>query len=664
MANNRLYGEQALSKLQIRHLKFLVLCLMMTMMNVSAQAPTTYIITMWTFDKERQYEAGKKISPEIDRQPESAFLSMSGGDIDNDGSGGETYIDTCGIKYSKTEAIEWHDVRGENDDIVEDDAQLQVRVNTTDWENIAFRFLYRSVNTKTFDLSYHLGDGRWKLLANDVVIDPFDSWNSIQVGLDDVTDINNREMVVFLVHDLTQDSGRDEFRMDNIAVVGTRISTPIDCPPALEALTPVEGIGIMLNSGYVPTFRDDNGLQFQVTDDSTPFSELTILALSSDPNIINQLGLSVIDPDNGIFQLEIGEPYGFAGIADVTIRVTDSSGNITEQSIKYGVSDALSDGTTYYHQGTSQASAAIGLNDSMMVIANDTNQEISIYPRNQSGLPITILDVSEDLALADRRNNDTFPEVDIEAGTQIDNQQFWLGSHSNSKNGTRLTNHFRLFATETTGEGNDIQLSFVGYYDNLLNDLDRWGQDHNYTFKSSIQDNQRPDIKNGLNIEGLAIAPDGETAYIGFRTPLLRRANRALIAPLLNFSTWFNDGNPANRARFGDPIELNLDGFGIRGMECNVNGCIIIAGSIDDEGLFVIYSWSGNPDDAPVLRSANLTGLQPESVILSPNASLNAGETIQLISDSGETDWYHLDSNTNNLPTNLQFFRSDYVVID
>ena len=655
-----------MSKQKIRELQLLILCLMMSMITVSAQAPTNYTITLWTFDKSRQYNDDKEIQADIERLPDSSSLNMSGGVIDSGGASGNSYIDNCGIKYEKTESIRWDDVRGENDDIVEDDAQLEVTVNTTDWENIAFRFAYLSVNTKTFDLSYHLGDGQWKLVANDVVIDPVDDWRNIEVGLQDVADLENREIVVFLLHDLSRDSGRGEFRMDNIAVLGNKISAPDDCPPLLEATAPIEDIGIILNSGNIPTFTGDDGIQFKLSDDKTPFSELTILALSSDPNIINQLGLSVVDADNGVIQLEIGAPYGIAGVADVTIRVTDSSGNSVEQVIKYGVADPIITDTTAYHQGTSQASASVALNDSMIVIANDSNQLISIYSRNQSGYPITTIDVSENLELADRRNDDTYPEVDIEAGTQIGNRQFWLGSHSNSEKGDRLSNHFRLFATETSGEGDNTQLSFIGYYDDLLDDLHKWGKEQGYAFKSAIQDNIRPSKEDGLNIEGFAIAPDGQTAYIGFRTPLTKKSkiNYALIAPLQNFSAWFNNGTPSDDALFGDPIELDLGGLGIRGMECNTNGCLIIAGSIDSEGLFAIYSWSGNPADAPTLRSANLTGLEPESLLLSPNTNFDIGETIQLISDSGDTDWYHLGRNAGDLPANLQFFRSDWIVIE
>lgn len=666
MINNRLYGEHPLNRLHIRTLQLLVLCFIMSVIPVLGQAPTNYVLTIWTFDKDQQYKADKDIVADVTHSTVTPTLKMDGGLIDNAGASGTSYTDICNTKYESTGAIEWEDVRGDDDNIVEDDAQLELTVDTTDWESLAFRFYYESDNTRSFDLSYHLGDGKWKLVADDVVIDASSKWSNIEVGLQDEPDIENRSLVVFLVHDFTRESGRGKLRMDNIAVVGKRISAPDDCPPVLEAQSTLEDIGILLNSDTIPSFTGDNGFQFTVTDDKTSFDQLTITALSSDPNIINLLGLSVIDAANGIFRFEIGEPHGFAGVADVTLRVTDTSGNITEQTFKYGVSDVPMSASTTYHRRTSQASAAVGLDDSMMVIANDATQEIHVYSRNQSGFPITTLDVSGNLQLEEILNDGTYVTVDIEAGTGIGNRQYWLGSHSNLDNGSRSSNRFRLFATETSGQGNNIQLAFIGSYDNLLDDLHRWGRDFDLNLRGAIRDDIRPSNIDGLNIEGLTIAPDGQTAYIGFRTPLIKKTDprHALIAPLQNFTAWFNNGSPPNPATFDDPIQLNLGGLGIRGIECNANGCLIIAGSIDDEGLFALYSWSGNRADAPILRTANLTNLQPESLILPAGANFLSGETVQLISDSGNTDWYRLGKDFGALPANIQFFRSDYVVIE
>jgi hypothetical protein len=328
-----------LRKLQIRTLQLLILTLFITVAPVSAQRPINYTISMWTFDKDRTYKADKEIKANVKNHSESAVLKIDGGFIDEDGASGDGYTDICGTRYSSTNALQWKDVRGDDDNIVEDDAQVEVIVNTTDWKNLAFRFSYRSVNTKSFDLSYHLGDGRWKILADDVVLDDDDEWDNIEVGLQDVKDLENRATITFLVHDFTRDNGRGEFQMDNIAIVGKRISTNLDCPPKLEVITPIEDIEIMLNSGDIPIFIENNGFQFQLSDDNTPFNKMSIVALSSDPNIINQLGLSVIDSDNGIFRLDIGAPYGYAGVADITLRIRDNSGNTIEQVIQYTVSD-------------------------------------------------------------------------------------------------------------------------------------------------------------------------------------------------------------------------------------------------------------------------------------------------------------------------------------
>ena len=651
-----------MNKLRFRTLLLLIICLMIGLSVSSGQAPESYILTMWTFDESERYEEGKRIEADISRLPEANVLSMFGGEIDRGGGSGTNFTDLCGIKHNDSNAIRWSEVRGENDNITEDDAQLQVTVNTTDWKDLAFRFFYRSEHVDSFDLYYHLGDGNWKLAANDVVIDAIDDWNNIAVGLADIDDIENRSVVVFLVNDFTQNNGRGEFRMDNIIINGQRISSPMDCSPVLEPLNPIEDIVVFLNSGNIPTFTENNGFQFQVIDDKNAFNELTIVALSSDPNVINQLGLAPVDPGNGIFRLDIGSPHGFSGIADVIVRVTDSSGNMSEHVIQYGVSDVLTTDVTHYHRGTSHASTALAVDDAFMLVANDDNQQIDLYHRNQSSFPIVSFDLSDNLELEDRRDDNTFPTVDIEASTQINNRQYWLGSHSNSDNGRQQPNRYRLFATDTSGQGAGIQVSFVGYYDELLDDIDRWADDNDLR----IRFNRQPDDVNGLNIEGFSLAPDGQTAYIAFRTPLIPRNEHthALIAPLQNFTQWFNNGSPDGRAQFADPIPLDLGGLSIRGLECNANGCLIIAGSVDDEGLFALYTWSGDPNDAPVLRNANLTGLQPESVILPSGTAFGAGTVVQLISDNGDTDWYQTGDDTSDLPEQFQFFRSDYVVIE
>lgn len=643
--------------------QLLIVFLLVNLIPITAQAPESYIIAIWSFDQLTRYESGKELNADFNRDLHPASLTMLRGEIDHDGTTGIDYIDnTCGVTFQPTTSISWDAVEGETMDSPDDDAQLLVQFSTVDWENIAFRFYYRSEDVTSFDISYHLGDEDWKLIADDVVIDDDDEWRNIEVGLQDVEDIENREKVFFLIHDMTDDFTDGELRLDNIAILGQRISSPIDCPPVLQSLNPIDDVSILLNSSVYPTYTGDNGIQFIVSDDKSAFDELTVLVLTSDPNVINQLGLSPVDPENGIFQLDIGPPHGYTGVADITVQVIDSTGNIVEQVIEYGVSGATLLENTYYYHGTANASASATIDNTYMVVANTANQTLYVYRRDQSGIPITALDVTAMLELPDRRTDYSHPPVHINSGTQIGNRQYWLGSHANTAR-SRQPNHERLFATQTQGQGDNIELTFIGYYGNLREDLRGWGGELGFRFRAN---NIPPDAPNGLNIEGFSIAPDGQTAYIGFRTPVLTReeAQYALIAPLPNFESWFNNGSPSEPASFGDAIELDLGGRGIRGLECNSNGCLIIAGAINNDDDYALYTWSGNPDDAPILRDIDLTDWQPQSVVLDDGSGFGRGATIQLINNNHDTDWYHTGGNTSGLAPYLQIFQSMIVTLD
>ena len=84
-------------------------------------------------------------------------------------------------------------------------------------------------------------------------------------------------------------------------------------------------------------------------------------------------------------------------------------------------------------------------------------------------------------------------------------------------------------------------------------------------------------------------------------------------------------GNPsAGPAAFGAPIQLNLGGRGIREIKKNsANEYLIVAGTAGGPADFALYSWTGNPANAPILRSAALNGLNPEAIVDVP-VGLNA----------------------------------------
>lgn len=644
----------------------LILCIMLPITSVTAQAPEAYVVSMWTFDRTIHYDDDESIEAEHNQPINQGILQVRGGDIESSGTNGRPHTDyTCGQRYSSTSAIQWDDVAGDDDSKTEDDAQVLLSFSTVDWELSYLLFYYHSRNVNSFDVSYHLGDGDWKLIADDVAINADSDWNNIAVNLTDTDDLDNRELVVLLIHDMTRGGSQGRFRMDDIAIMGKRISKPNDCPPQIEMVTPLDDIGIVLNSDTIPTYTGDRGFQFRVSDDVDAINDLTIFAITTDPNVINQLALITVDEANGLFRLDIGEPHGYSGVANVILRVADSSGNTTEVSLQYGATNLPISAINNFHQGTADASAGVALSPDTMLVADDADQRLSIYQRTQSGLPLAVFDVTDSIGL-EVLTDGSIPPVVIEAATSVGNRQYWLGSHSNTDRGNDQINSYHLFATETNGTDETTQLSFVGAYDGLFGVMEDWSEKHNYNFKQAREDGERSTNRGGFKIEGFAISPDGQTAFIGLRTPLVPPGDRrnALVVPISNFTTWFNNGRVQNNPAFGNPILFDLQGLGIRAMECNTNGCVIVAGAIDDEEKFALYTWSGNPEEAPILRNVDLEGLHPESVILNPEDTLQSGTTIQLVSDSDGIDWYRAGRRGDRLATNLRLFRSNIITLD
>jgi hypothetical protein len=644
----------------------LLLCIMLTLSPVTAQAPEAYVISMWTFDRAIRYEADKQLEAEHNQPLAQGILQIHGGAIEEDGSEGRPHTDyTCGQRYKDTSAIQWDDISGPDASTPDDDAQVTLSFSTVDWEVSYLFFYYHSKNAGSFDVSYHLGDGNWQQVADDVVISDTSNWDNIAVDLSGIDDMYNRELVVIRIHDLAHNNSNGRFRMDNVAVMGKRISKPNDCPPQIEMVTPLDDIGIVLNSGTFPTYTGDRGFEFIVTDDQDSTNELTVFAITTDPNVINKLSLTTLDEVSGRFRLEIGEPHGYAGVANIILRVSDSSGNTTEISSEYGATSLEISPINNFHQGTANASAGAALNSDTMIIANDTDQRLGIYQRSQSGEPLATFDVTQSLEL-DVLSDGSIPPVVIESATSRGNRQYWLGSHSNTERGKEQINSYHLFATEVNGAGANAQLTVIGSYADLFAAMEDWSEGYDYNFKRAIERGERTTNPNGFKIEGFALSPNRQRAYIGLRTPLVPPNNRtnALIVQILDFETWFNNGNPDGIPTFGAPILFDLQGLGIRGMECNVNGCVIIAGAIDDTEEFALYTWSGRPQDAPILRNVDLEGLHPESVILNANDSLQSGTTIQLVSDSDQIDWYRAGRRGDRLAINLRLFRSNIITLD
>ena len=235
-------------------------------------------------------------------------------------------------------------------------------------------------------------------------------------------------------------------------------------------------------------------------------------------------------------------------------------------------------------------------------------------------------------------------EVDIEASTRIGNRIYWVGSHSNKKgSGKFQPNRHRLFATDVSNQTN---LVYAGRYDSLRHDLIRWD---NRTAQLGLEKPAAPGVApeeangNGFNIEGLTVAPDGRTAFLGFRAPLFVTNGRphALIVPVVNLPELID--SPAPVARFGPPIVIDLGGRGIRSIETLSNLVLIVAGPAAERGDFRLFVWDGQPNHAPIRCDTDLghvgseRHLRPEAIVGFVTAG-SFGPVLELLSDDGKGD--------------------------
>jgi hypothetical protein len=435
------------------------------------------------------------------------------------------------------------------------------------------------------------------------------------------------------------------------------------------------------------------GIGFTVTDAEDIPGDLQVAATSSDQTVV--LDGNLVVSDDGADRTLTITPTD-VGYAHITVTVTDTNDNTARYTINYAASAASVTETTRFHTGASDASAAIAIDANHMLVGNDEDQMLRLYDRQHSGLPLNrddmSFDVTAQLTLTDTGGSGV-REVDIEGSTADVDRIYWIGSHSNSSEGKLRENRYRLFATDLTRNGADTTLDFVGYYRGLRADLIKWDQANGDSL--GLKDSAAKDVIpeacdfSGFNIEGLAWAPGSTTtAFVAFRAPLVPPDNRsmALIVPVTN-TTSLVSGNPAaGPALFGDPIELDLGGRGIRSIERNADDeYLIVAGPANGEEPggpcpnlkdFRLFTWTGkdpavtgDPVDEPQELATDLTALHVdgsfESIVELPAPlPLDGAGPIQLLVDNGGAKWYNDGKSSKDLEANWQKFRSEWVTLE
>ncbi len=476
----------------------------------------------------------------------------------------------------------------------------------------------------------------------------------------------------WIVGDLAGTTG-DSLAYDDVNVstnfpLGTTLSagSTNNPPPSVSKLEPFSSV-----IGD-PTIAS---VTFTVKDEKVPASGITVTVTSTNQAVVPNANLTAIRISGGTWRLTIN-PTG-VGYSDIIISA--SNGALSGRSILHYAASVMGRSNAVWHTGVSDASTAIPLDANWMLVGDDENQTLRIFSRSKSGAAAKAIDMNPFLGLTDLYDDGTPREVDIEGSTRVGNRIYWIGSQSHAFNAESRTNRGRIFATDLSGSGSNTVLKFFGRYDHLKEDLVEWDRDNlhgkganYYGLRDSSAEGIDPKATNGsgFNIEGFCMAPGSSTtAYLAFRAPHVTPGNRtrALVVPLTNLTTLLKPLRLRGSAKFGAPIELNLGGRGIRSIEGNSSGYVIIAGppgaATNTPPLdFRLYTWTGHATDAPQERDTDLSGFNPEGIVQLPTGTWTSNSLVEILSDNGITVFYDDMVQAKHLTVrNFKKFRSDWV---
>ena len=251
--------------------------------------------------------------------------------------------------------------------------------------------------------------------------------------------------------------------------------------------------------------------------------------------------------------------------------------------------------------GMCDASAAVALSEDLFVVANDEDNLLRFYRLNQPSKPIQVYDLNP--ILSTKRKT---PEADFEGAARLKNRLFWITSHGRTAKGKPAPLRHRLVAMEITEDTNGITIKHIGApYTNLVADLGRDARFTKYGFTESAR--HAPKTAGALNIEALTDTPNG-ALLIGFRNPLFQ--GRAIVVPLLNPNEVVNGFDP----QFGNALELDLNGLGLRGMGSSGHGYYLLAGPVEGGADSQLFMWKGSESTPQLVKEIRFAGINPEGL--------------------------------------------------
>ena len=199
--------------------------------------------------------------------------------------------------------------------------------------------------------------------------------------------------------------------------------------------------------------------------------------------------------------------------------------------------------------GASDASGAEFLDAETIVVADDEDNALRIYRIDGGGMPVATVDVSSFLAV-EREH----PEADIEGAARAGDRIYWITSHGRSRKGEVRESRGRFFATDVVKENGHLTVAPVGKPCVTLATA----------IAAAFEKAKLPLLD--LNIEALAVTPDGKTLYLGFRAPSVEREGKrlAILLPLRNPGKVVEEGATPD---FGDALLWDLGGRVLRSLE-------------------------------------------------------------------------------------------------
>jgi hypothetical protein len=294
------------------------------------------------------------------------------------------------------------------------------------------------------------------------------------------------------------------------------------------------------------------------------------------------------------------------------------------------------------YTGGSDPSAAAAVDANRFVVADDEINILRVYSIGDSA-PVFSLDITDFLGADANR-----PEADIEGAARIGNRIYWITSHGRNKEGQVRSSRYRFFATEIADVGPladpnvSPRIVPVGKpYSHLVQDMLDAPQLKSLNLRAVTRLDEKLSKKEramlspkeqGLNIEGLAAGPDGQSLWIGLRNPLYKMAEKeakAIVIPLLNPDEVIKDGKPA---RFGDVILLDLGERGIRSIDYveSLKEYWIIAGPADSRPDFAVFRYHSATKELIPVKVAFPADFTPEGFFVFPGR-----KTAWFISDDG-----------------------------